>query len=147
MFSFVQRRNGTEFDVRDENQASYVDETRGVQESAGLANKMSSMRSQQLSRTVLSTDALSIPLGYHTILEKRAQMAVTGILPLTFNIILKTVHSLPVSPNPVHSLPCTKPESSGNDQIESYSFGAQEWSEIPPAVQPNDMMGKHRDQE
>ena len=47
-------------------------------------------------------------------------------------------------------MPCTKPESLGEDQTKSLYFGAQaeggkeEQLETPLAVQPDDMTGKHR---
>ena len=83
-------------------------------------------------------------------------MAAKGILSLTLKIILKMYYPLPVSPHSEilsrsTSLPCTEPESSGDDRIESDSLGAQadgreeELSEIPIAGEPDDMTGKHRD--
>ena len=70
-------------------------------------------------------------------------MAAKGILPPTLKMILKKYYPLP----------CTEPESSRNDHIESYSLKApadgleEERLEIPLAVQPDDMTGKHRDRE
>ena len=50
-------------------------------------------------------------------------------------------------------MPCTKPESLGHDQTKSSSFRAQadgrkeEQLETSPEVQPDDMTGKHWDEE
>ena len=50
-------------------------------------------------------------------------------------------------------MPCTKPDSLRDDQTKSPNFGAQadgrkeEQLETSLAVQPNDMTGKHRDEE
>ena len=90
-------------------------------------------------------------------------MARKSILPPTLKSTLKTYNPLPVcqSPVPQHPkipycsspLPCTEPESSGGDQTESDSLGApvdglkEELSEIPLAVQPDDMTRKHRNGE
>ena len=90
-------------------------------------------------------------------------MAVKGVLPPTLKMVLKKYYPLPVhplsgSPHPeIPSwsplLPCTEPESSGDDQTESGYFGApadgpkEERSEIMLAVQPDYVTGKHRDRE
>ena len=90
-------------------------------------------------------------------------MAAKGILPPTLKMILRKHYPLPVRqspvlphpeiPSPSSSLPCTEPESSGEDQTESDSLGApvdgprEEQSETPLAVEPDDRTGKHRDGE
>ena len=85
-------------------------------------------------------------------------MAAKGILPPTLKMILKKYYPLPILLHPEISscsspLPCTEPESSERDQTESDSLRApvdeskEEQSEIPLAVEPDDMMEELRDGE
>ena len=62
-------------------------------------------------------------------------MAKSDILPSTLNMNIKKYYSLPVHQTPIlpsseippcsSPMPCTEPESSGDDQIESDSLGEQ----------------------
>ena len=100
---------------------------------------------------------------YAKILTGRWAIARKGILPPTLNMVLKGTTRVPVRWSPVlpHpeipscslSLPCIEPESSGDDQTESDPLGVpvdeskEEQSEIPLAVEPDDITAKHRDGE
>ena len=106
-----------------------------------------------------------IPPGYTEKLERRMKKTVKRLLPPTLKMILKTYDSQPVRQAPVHPkhpeilscsqqpMPYTEPESLGNDQTKSASFGAQtdgwkeERLETLLAVQPEDIKGNYRDGE
>ena len=107
---------------------------------------------------------LLVPPGYHTYLRKRAEMAAKGILPPTLKIIRKMHYPLPVCQSPVlphpesppcsSLLPCTEPESSGDDrprvifsEQQTVDGSKEGQSGVPLAVEPDDMTGKHRDGE
>ena len=112
---------------------------------------------------------LPIPSDYAKNLIRKWEMARKGILPPTFKMIIKKYCPLPDRPparqSPVHlqhpeilscsqsPMPCTEPESLGDDQTDSASLGAQadgrneEQLETSLVVQPDDMTGKHRDGE
>ena len=114
------------------------------------------MRSQRLSRRILSTDAFDSPPWLPYKFGKRGGNG-SEIATYSENDAEK-YNPLPVSPHPEipacsSSLPCTEPESSRDDQTESDSLGPpidgpkEEQSEMPLAIEPDDMTGKHRDGE
>ena len=108
---------------------------------------------------------LLIPPDYTKKVGERIEKAAKGILSPTLNMIVKTYYPLPACQAPVHprhpeTSSCsqtpmlyTEPESLGDDQTKSASFGAQgngqkeEQLETSLAVQPDDITGKHRDRE
>ena len=117
---------------------------------------------RQLLRGGLPTNAPNHPPAYTENLERRMEKAVKGILPNTLKMILKTYYSLPARQAPAYPkhpeitsssqspMPYTEPESLGDDQTKSASFGAQadgrkeDQFETLPAVQLDDVAGKHR---
>ena len=102
---------------------------------------------------------LPVAPGYAKNLARRSEMAQKAMLPPTLKMVLKTYYPLPVHQSSMHPqhpeisscsqspLPCTEPESLGDDQTDSVSLGAQadgrkeEQLEFSLAVQPNDMTG------
>ena len=125
----------TELDARDEDQAFYADGTRDIcRKKLDWLIRCYRCAVNNYPQECCSPRPLPVPPGYHTNLDKRAEMAANSILPPTLKMILKRYYLLPVRQSPVlphpenpscpSSLPCTKPKSSGDDQTESGSLGA-----------------------
>ena len=92
-------------------------------------------------------------------------MVQKGILPPTLKMILTPYYQPAARQSPIHlhhpefpscsksPMPCTKPESLGDDQTKSASLGAhadgrkEGQLETPLVKQSNDITGKHRDGE
>ena len=74
---------------------------------------------------------LPIPPDYIDVLQSRLGKVMKGILPPTLKRILKTYYQAPVRPQQQEISSCSQEE-----QVETSS-----------EVQPNDMMGRHRDGE
>ena len=131
-----------------------------------MAVKMPPLHNRQLPREVLPTYMpLPIPSDYAKNMIMRWEMVRKGIPTPTFKMILKTYHPLPARQSPVHlqhpeflsclqsPMPCTEPESLGDDETKTASLGAQadrrkkEQLETSLSVQLDDMTGNHRDGE
>ena len=116
-------------DARNEDQAFYADGTQEVKECVRMTDKMSRLHSRIAQRT---TPLLSVIQK----MERRMEMAAKDILPPTLNVNIKTYYPLPAHQAPVHPkhpaissclqlpMPYTEPESLGDDQTKSASFGA-----------------------
>ena len=130
-----------------------------------MADKMSQLRSRNCPEEEYPPRPLPIPTDYIETLQSILVKGIRGILPPTFKMILDKYYPLSVPQAPVHPhqqkitpclpspMPCTTPDSSMNDQTKSSSFGAQvdgrkeEQLETSLEVEPDDMTGKHRDEE